>query len=174
MGSSVGISKVSSLEELEAGLAEAYKYDNRVVIERGVNAREIECAVLGNGGKVRSTLPGEVVKDVDFYDYRSKYIDNKIEMAIPADIPAEVAQKMRNYAEKAYQAMNGAGLSRCDFFYDEQGDIYLNEINAIPGFTQWSMYPLLWENMGLSYSELIEELVSLAQEAFEIRESHLL
>lgn len=174
MGSSVGISKVSSLEELEAGLAEAYKYDNRVVIEQGVNAREIECAVLGNGGKVRSTLPGEVVKDVDFYDYRSKYIDNKIEMAIPADIPAEVAQKMRNYAEKAYQAMNGVGLSRCDFFYDEQGDIYLNEINAIPGFTQWSMYPLLWENMGLSYSELIEELVSLAQEAFEIRESHLL
>ena len=95
-------------------------------------------------------------------------------MAIPADIPAEVAQKMRHYAEKAYQAMNGAGLSRCDFFYDQKGDIYLNEINAIPGFTQWSMYPLLWENMGLSYSELIEELVSLAQEAFEIRESHLL
>ena len=145
-----------------------------MVIEQGVNAREIECAVLGNGGKVRSTLPGEVVKDVDFYDYRSKYIDNKIEMAIPADIPTEVAQKMRHYAEKAYQAMNGAGLSRCDFFYDQKGDIYLNEINAIPGFTQWSMYPLLWENMGLSYSELIEELVSLAQEAFEIRESHLL
>ncbi|BAV02501.1 D-alanine--D-alanine ligase [Lactococcus formosensis] len=174
MGSSVGISKVNRLEELEAGLAEAYKYDNRVVIEQGVDAREIECAVLGNGGKVRSTLPGEVVKDVDFYDYRSKYIDNKIEMAIPADIPAEVAHKMRNYAEKAYQAMNGAGLSRCDFFYDQKGDIYLNEINAIPGFTQWSMYPLLWENMGLSYSELIEELVHLAQEAFEIRESHLL
>ena len=94
-------------------------------------------------------------------------------MAIPADIPAEVAQKMRNYAEKAYQAMNGAGLSRCDFSMMNK-EISISMKLMPLGFTQWSMYPLLWENMGLSYSELIEELVSLAQEAFEIRESHLL
>ena len=174
MGSSVGISKVDSLDELQAALDEAYKYDNRVVIEQGVNAREIECGVLGNGGEVAATLPGEVVKDVAFYDYNSKYIDNKIQMDIPAHISPELAEKMQQLAIKAYKAVNGSGLSRCDFFVLENGELYLNEINAIPGFTQWSMYPLLWANMGLAYGDLIEKLVALAQEAFEIREGHLL
>lgn len=174
MGSSVGISKVDRLSNLTEALQEAYKYDNRVVIEQGVNAREIEVAVLGNAGNISSTLPGEVVKDVAFYDYNSKYIDNKIEMAIPAEVPADIVEKMREFAEKAYQAVNGSGLSRCDFFLTENGEFYLNEINAIPGFTQWSMYPLLWENMGLSYSDLIEKLVQLAKEKFAEREAHLL
>lgn len=173
MGSSVGISKVDDLTGLEPALLEAYKYDNRVVIEQGVDAREIECAVLGNGGEVAATLPGEVVKDVAFYDYNSKYIDNKIQMDIPAKIPADLAQKIQDFATQAYKAVNGAGLSRCDFFVTKNGNVYLNEINAIPGFTQWSMYPLLWENMGLSYSDLIEKLVDLAKSAFEIREAHL-
>ena len=173
MGSSVGISKVDDLVSLQPALMEAYKYDNRVVIEQGVEAREIECAVLGNGGEVSATKPGEVVKDVAFYDYNSKYIDKKIQMDIPAKISAELSEKMQAYAVKAYKAVNGTGLSRCDFFVTKEENIYLNEINAIPGFTQWSMYPLLWENMGLTYSELIEKLVDLAKSAFEIREQHL-
>ena len=173
MGSSVGISKIDRLEDLQAGLNEAYKYDNRVVVEQGVDAREIECAVLGNGSHIMTTEPGEVVKDVAFYDYNSKYIDNNIQMDIPAHVNPDIAQKMRDYAEKAYKAVNGTGMARCDFFLTREGDIYLNEINAIPGFTQWSMYPLLWENMELNYPDLIEKLVELAKEAFENREKHL-
>ena len=173
MGSSVGISKSDNQEELRAALDLAFKYDSRVLVEKGVNAREIEVGLLGNYD-VRSTLPGEVVKDVAFYDYEAKYIDNKITMDIPAKISDEVISVMRTNAETAFRALGGQGLARCDFFYTEEGDIFLNELNTMPGFTQWSMYPLLWENMGLPYSELIETLVNLAEEAFAKREAHLL
>ena len=173
MGSSVGISKSENQEELRVALDLAFKYDNRVLVEQGVNAREIEVGLLGNYD-VKSTLPGEVVKDVAFYDYEAKYIDNKITMDIPAKISDEVIAVMRTNAETAFRALGGQGLARCDFFYTEEGDIFLNELNTMPGFTQWSMYPLLWENMGLPYSELIETLVNLAEEAFAKREAHLL
>lgn len=173
MGSSVGISKSENQEELRAALDLAFKYDSRVLVEQGVNAREIEVGLLGNYD-VKSTLPGEVVKDVAFYDYEAKYIDNKITMDIPAKISDEVISVMRTNAETAFRALGGQGLARCDFFYTEEGDIFLNELNTMPGFTQWSMYPLLWENMGLPYSDLIENLVSLAEEAFAKREAHLL
>ena len=173
MGSSVGISKSENQEELRAALDLAFKYDSRVLVEQGVNAREIEVGLLGNYD-VKSTLPGEVVKDVAFYDYEAKYIDNKITMDIPAKISDEVISVMRMNAETAFRALGGQGLARCDFFYTEEGDIFLNELNTMPGFTQWSMYPLLWENMGLPYSELIEKLVNLAEEAFAKREAHLL
>ena len=173
MGSSVGISKSENQEELRAALDLAFKYDNRVLVEQGVNAREIEVGLLGNYD-VRSTLPGEVVKDVAFYDYEAKYIDNKITMDIPAKISDEVISVMRTNAATAFRALGGQGLARCDFFYTEEGDIFLNELNTMPGFTQWSMYPLLWENMGLPYSDLIETLVNLAEEAFAKREAHLL
>lgn len=173
MGSSVGISKSENQEELRAALDLAFKYDNRVLVEQGVNAREIEVGLLGNYD-VKSTLPGEVVKDVAFYDYEAKYIDNKITMDIPAKISDEVISVMRTNAETAFRALGGQGLARCDFFYTEEGDIFLNELNTMPGFTQWSMYPLLWENMGLPYSDLIEKLVNLAEEAFAKREAHLL
>lgn len=173
MGSSVGISKSENQEELRAALDLAFKYDNRVLVEQGVNAREIEVGLLGNYN-VKSTLPGEVVKDVAFYDYEAKYIDNKITMDIPAKISDEVIAVMRTNAETAFRALGGQGLARCDFFYTEEGDIFLNELNTMPGFTQWSMYPLLWENMGLPYSDLIEKLVNLAEEAFAKREAHLL
>ncbi|MDR0298557.1 MAG: D-alanine--D-alanine ligase [Streptococcaceae bacterium] len=173
MGSSVGITKVENVSQLNPALEEAFKFDTRVVVEQGVNAREIECAVLGNGADAKAAFPGEVVKDVEFYDYKSKYIDNKIEMAIPADISEATAKKIQDYAIKAYKAVNGSGMSRCDFFMDKDENLYLNEINSIPGFTQWSMYPLLWENMGLTYADLIEQLVSLAKSAFELREAHL-
>ena len=173
MGSSVGISKSENQEELRAALDLAFKYDSRVLIEQGVNAREIEVGLLGNYD-VKSTLPGEVVKDVAFYDYEAKYIDNKITMDIPVKISDGVISVMRTNAETAFRALGGQGLARCDFFYTEEGDIFLNELNTMPGFTQWSMYPLLWENMGLPYSRLIEKLVNLAEEAFTQREAHLL
>lgn len=173
MGSSVGISKVESESELRKAIAEALKYDSRILIEQGVTAREIEVGILGNAD-VKTTEAGEVVKDVAFYDYQAKYIDNKITMAIPADIPSDVMAQMRRYAEMAFKAIGGCGLSRCDFFYTESGEIFLNELNTMPGFTQWSMYPLLWENMSLSYADLIEQLVVLAQEIYDKRESHLI
>ena len=173
MGSSVGISKSDNQEELRASLDLAFKYDSRVLVEQGVTAREIEVGLLGNAD-VKSSLPGEVVKDVAFYDYQAKYIDNKITMAIPAQLPEGVVNTMRQNAEIAFRAIGGLGLSRCDFFYAEDGQVFLNELNTMPGFTQWSMYPLLWENMGLSYPDLIEKLVGLAEEAFAKREAHLL
>lgn len=173
MGSSVGISKSDNQEELRASLELAFKYDSRVLVEQGVTAREIEVGLLGNAD-VKSSLPGEVVKDVAFYDYQAKYIDNKITMAIPAQLPEGVVNTMRQNAETAFRAIGGLGLSRCDFFYTEDGQVFLNELNTMPGFTQWSMYPLLWENMGLAYPDLIEQLVALAEEAFAKREAHLL
>ena len=173
MGSSVGISKSDNQEELRASLELAFKYDSRVLVEQGVTAREIEVGLLGNAD-VKSSLPGEVVKDVAFYDYQAKYIDNKITMAIPAQLPEGVVNTMRQNAEIAFRAIGGLGLSRCDFFYTEDGQVFLNELNTMPGFTQWSMYPLLWENMGLAYPDLIEKLVGLAEEAFAKREAHLL
>ena len=173
MGSSVGISKSENQAELRASLGLAFKYDSRVLVEQGVTAREIEVGLLGNTD-VKSSLPGEVVKDVAFYDYQAKYIDNKITMAIPAQLPEGVVNTMRQNAETAFRAIGGLGLSRCDFFYTEDGQVFLNELNTMPGFTQWSMYPLLWENMGLAYPDLIEKLVGLAEEAFAKREAHLL
>ena len=173
MGSSVGISKSDNQEELRASLDLAFKYDSRVLVEQGVTAREIEVGLLGNTD-VKSSLPGEVVKDVAFYDYQAKYIDNKITMAIPAQLPEGVVNTMRQNAETAFRAIGGLGLSRCDFFYTEDGQVFLNELNTMPGFTQWSMYPLLWDNMGISYPELIERLVDLAKQSFDKREAHLL
>lgn len=173
MGSSVGISKADNEEELRSAISLALKYDSRILIEQGVDAREIEVGILGNVD-VKTTLPGEVVKDVAFYDYDAKYIDNKITMDIPAKIDEEIMERMRGYAARAFRAIGGCGLSRCDFFLTKDGHIYLNELNTMPGFTQWSMYPLLWENMGLPYSDLIEKLVLLAQEMFDKRESHLI
>ncbi|MBF0805653.1 MULTISPECIES: D-alanine--D-alanine ligase [unclassified Streptococcus] len=171
MGSSVGISRAEDRVSLEAAIQEALRYDSRILVEQGVDAREIEVAILGNQD-IQTTLPGEVVKDVAFYDYQAKYIDNKIEMAIPAQIPDDVTATMREEARKAYYALGGTGLSRCDFFYTEDGKIYLNELNTMPGFTQWSMYPLLWKNMGLSYSDLISTLVDLAIDVYNKRQSH--
>ncbi|MGT2799834.1 D-alanine--D-alanine ligase [Streptococcus marmotae] len=173
MGSSVGISKAENQAELRAAIELAFRYDSRLLVEQGVNAREIEVGLLGNAD-VKTTLPGEVVKDVAFYDYDAKYIDNKITMAIPAAISSEIAEQMRTYAAAAFRAIGGCGLSRCDFFLTEEGEIFLNELNTMPGFTQWSMYPLLWDNMGLTYPDLIETLVSLAKETFVKREQHLI
>ncbi|MGO2082295.1 D-alanine--D-alanine ligase [Vagococcus sp.] len=166
MGSSVGINKASNHEELLKAIEEAFHYDRRVVIEQGVDARELEIAVLGND-EIRTTKAGEIVKDVAFYTYESKYIDNQVKLQIPAEVTDELHEKMQNYAEKAYQALDGSGLSRCDFFLTSNGEVFLNEINTLPGFTPFSMYPLLWENMGLGYSDLLEELIQLAKLRYE-------
>jgi len=160
MGSSVGISEAHDRQELQEALIEAYRYDSRVVIEQSIEAREIEVAILGNED-VRTTLPGEIVKEVAFYDYNSKYIDNNIKMQIPAKIPEEIQEKARQYAKTVYTTLGGSGLSRCDFFLTSKNELFLNELNTMPGFTQFSMYPSLWEKTGLPYGDLIEELIQL-------------
>lgn len=161
MGSSVGISKVLDSDALVDAIHHAFCYDHRVVVEQGIEAREIEVAVLGNE-EVRTSLPGEVVKTVDFYAYEDKYEKNEVTLEIPAQISEEIQEQMRQYAKEAYVALDGSGLSRCDFFLTANHEIFLNEINTMPGFTPFSMYPLLWEHMGIKYGDLIEELIQLA------------
>lgn len=165
LGSSVGISKCTDSKTLIQGIEEALQFDRKLVIEQGVNAREVEVAVLGNDIP-ETTLPGEVVKDVDFYDYKSKYKDGKVKLQIPADISEEIQSALRNMAVGRFKATDCSGLVRADFFLTEDDKIYINETNAMPGFTKFSMYPLLWENMGKSYGELITDLINLAKERY--------
>ncbi len=166
-GSSVGISKVESKSDLEEALRYAAKYDKRILVEQGINCREIETAVLGNRD-IKTTFPGEIVATEDFYDYEAKYVDDgKPKMKIPADIPEELADTVRAYAAKGFSALDGEGFARCDFFIDKDtGSIYLNEINTIPGFTAFSMFPLLWENMGIPYTQQIERIIELGYERY--------
>ena len=166
LGSSVGISKCNNEEELKTGIEEAFQFDRKLVIEQGIDAREIEVAVLGNDYP-ETTWPGEVVKDVAFYDYKSKYKDGNISLEIPADLDKEVQLTLRNMAIEAFKATDCAGLLRADFFVTEDNQIFINETNAMPGFTSFSMYPSLWENMGLSYADLIAKLIDLAKERHE-------
>ncbi|GAA6824481.1 D-alanine--D-alanine ligase [Helicobacter pylori] len=166
LGSSVGISKCNNEEELKQGIEEAFQFDRKLVIEQGIDAREIEVAVLGNDYP-ETTLPGEVIKDVAFYDYKSKYKDGKISLSIPADLDEEVQMTLRNMAVEAFKATDCSGLLRADFFVTEDNQIFINETNAMPGFTAYSMYPSLWENMGLSYADLIKKLIELAKDKHE-------
>ncbi|MFH4877819.1 D-alanine--D-alanine ligase [Staphylococcus cohnii] len=166
LGSSVGISKCNDEEELKRGIEEAFQFDRKLVIEQGIDAREIEVAVLGNDYP-ETTWPGEVVKDVAFYDYKAKYKDGKIKLDIPADLNDEVKMTLRNMAVEAFKATDCSGLLRADFFVTEDNQIFINETNAMPGFTAYSMYPSLWENKGVSYAELISKLIELAKEKHE-------
>lgn len=161
MGSSVGISKATNQEELIEAVETAFRYDRRVVVEQGIEAREIEVAILGNAD-VHASVPGEIVKTKDFYDYEEKYENAQVQLQIPAELPEEIVEKLRTYAIQAFRTLDGSGLSRCDFFVTANHEIYLNEVNTMPGFTQFSMYPLLWEETGLKYSDLVEELLQLA------------
>ncbi len=164
LGSSVGVSKVHELDELARGLDLAARYDRKMLVERAVNAREIECSVLGNDDPIAS-VPGEVVPSNEFYDYRAKYVDNASELHIPADLPAETARLVRELAVRAFVAIDCAGMARVDFFLDrDTGQLYVNELNTIPGFTSISMYPKLWEASGIPYPELIDRLIELALE----------
>jgi D-alanine-D-alanine ligase len=165
LGSSVGITKCRSRSDLAEGLMDAAQYDRRVVIERGMaDAREIEVSVLGNQQPTAS-VPGEIVPGADFYSYDAKYILDNSELIIPAPLSQEQVRSFRELAVKAYQAMDGAGMARVDFLMDKtNGEIYLNEINTIPGFTKISMYPKLWEASGLPYASLVDRLIELAVE----------
>jgi D-alanine-D-alanine ligase len=164
LGSSVGVSKAHDRDELVAGLDEAARFDRKLLVEQGIEAREIEISVLGNDDPIAS-LPGEVVPSREFYSYAAKYIDNVSQLLIPAPISAEQTEEVRRVAVAAFKALDCAGMARVDFLMDkEDGTIWLNEINTIPGFTPISMYPKLWEATGIGYSELIDRLIELAIE----------
>jgi D-alanine-D-alanine ligase len=164
MGSSVGITKAIDRATLLAGLAQAARYDRRIVIEQGINAREIEISVLGNDD-IEASVPGEVVPSNEWYDYEAKYLGGESEIRIPAPIPAELAQQVRDLAIRAFKAIDGAGLARVDFLLDRDTDeLYLNETNTMPGFTPISMYAKMWEASGLPYSRLLDKLIELAIE----------
>lgn len=167
LGSSVGVSKARNRKELIEAVREAFVYDRKVIVEEFVNAREIEVSVLGNDSP-RASVPGEISSSSEFYDYKAKYVDGKSVMTIPADIPPETAESLREMAVRAFLAIDGSGLSRVDFFLGrEDGKLLINEINTLPGFTPFSMYPLLWKETGLSYRELLDELIRLALERHE-------
>lgn len=161
MGSSVGVSRVENSQELIEAVDQALEFDRRILVEQGISAQECEVAILGNEDAEASVV-GHLVKEADFYDYDEKYVNNKVEMEIPADIPEGVADTIRKYALRAFRAVSGSGLSRVDFFVTSNYDIYINEINTMPGFTQYSMYPSLWKATGLAYRDLIDGLIQLA------------
>jgi len=152
------------------GLADAARYDRRVIVERGIDAREIEVSVLGNENPIAS-IPGEILPSREFYSYEAKYIDDASRLLIPAPIPPQISEKVQDLAIEAFKAIDCAGMARVDFLLEktgadgaQPGQLYLNELNTIPGFTKISMYPKLWEASGLSYPELIDRLIELAIE----------
>lgn len=164
MGSSVGISKARDRDQLLAGLQEATRHDTRLVVERGVSARELECAVLGRQ-QLKASVVGEISFDADWYDYDTKYTDGCSQTLIPAPLPDQVSAQVQEIALQACTAVHAYGLARVDVFYDEKsGDIWLNEINTLPGFTSQSMYPMLWEASGVALSDLVAQLVYTARE----------
>lgn len=167
LGSSVGISKAASPEQLKNALILAARYDRKLIIEKGVSTRELEISVLGNEEPLVS-LPGEIIPGNDFYDYEDKYVNNNTTLQIPALLEAEQLNKIQELAIKAYQALDCSGLARMDFFLTKDTqEILINEINTLPGFTAISMYPKLWEHAGISLDELTSRLVKLALEFFE-------
>ncbi len=164
LGSSVGISKARSRAELEAALDGAASYDRRIIVEAGVVARELECAVLGNDNPKASTV-GEISFQSDFYDYETKYTEGQSECSIPAKVSSAIVSQIQEMAVRAFLAVDAAGLARVDFFYVEStGEVLINEINTFPGFTATSMYPQMWAHDGISFPELADRLIQLAVE----------
>ncbi|MFG6098203.1 D-alanine--D-alanine ligase family protein [Leptothoe sp. ISB3NOV94-8A] len=164
LGSSVGIAKVKDRQDLEAALDNAASYDRRIIVEVGVVAREVECAILGNDNPKASVI-GEISFDADFYDYETKYTSGQADLAIPASLPADIVTAIQEQAMKAFQAIDGAGLSRVDFFYlEDTGEVLINEINTFPGFTATSMYPMLWKAAGVEFDQLVDRLIQLGLE----------
>lgn len=164
LGSSVGVGKAHDRAELRVALATALEYDRKAIIEPAVKCRELECGVLGNDEPLASVV-GEIVPEREFYDYRAKYLDNTSRLYIPADLPPETAASLRQMAVAAFLTLDLSGLARVDFFLDkDSGALYLNEVNTMPGFTQISMYPKLWEASGVPYPELLDRLIQLGLE----------
>ena len=176
LGSSVGVTKCSNRSDLQEGLMEAASFDRRVLIQKGVrNTREIEVSVLGNDDPVASVC-GEVLPSREFYSYESKYIDGTSGLLIPAPLPEDISDCIRDFAVRAYKAIDCSGMARVDFFVEKDTNkVFLNELNSIPGFTKISMYPKLWEASGLPYPKLVDRLIELAMErkAERDRTSHI-
>lgn len=165
-GSSVGVERIKDWAQLRAVVEAAREHDPKVLVEEGIHGREIECAVLEgrDSAPPRTSMPGEVVvTGRDFYDFDAKYLDSEAaRLVIPADLPDEVAAEIRRLAAAAFEAMDCEGLARVDFYYTDDGNVLVNELNTMPGFTPTSMFPLLWQHSGLSYPELVDELIQLA------------
>ncbi len=171
-GSSVGISKVRKEEEFLEACEEAFSFDRKIILEEFTQGREIECAVLGNEEPVAS-LPGEIIPTHDFYSYEAKYLDAEgAVLKFPADLPSDMVKQVQDLSIKVFKVLGCEGMARVDFFLRGEGELFINEINTIPGFTNISMYPKLWQVSGLPYGDLLDRLISLAIERKE-RESHL-
>jgi D-alanine-D-alanine ligase len=161
-GSSVGMTKVTTREQLPEAIDHAAQFGLKVIVERGVDAREIEVSVLGND-EIRASIPGEIVPHRDYYDYKAKYIEQGTQLVIPAELTEKQVRTFQEYAVKAFRCIDGTGMARCDFFLEKRTNkSCVNELNTIPGFTSISMYPKLWEASGLTYSQLLDELINLA------------
>jgi D-alanine-D-alanine ligase len=164
LGSSVGISKAKNREELENAFREAFEFDRKIIVEQGLEgAREIEIGVLGND-EPECSVVGEIAPKTEFYDYKAKYEDGDTAMIIPAEIGDDIYEQVKEMAITAFKAIDGSGLVRADFFLTKEGKLYINEVNTMPGFTPFSMFPLLWQHTDVSYPELIKKLVQYAQE----------
>jgi D-alanine-D-alanine ligase len=171
LGSSVGISRVESLAELDAAVELALRHDPRVIVEASAEGREVECSLLGNV-EVEASPPGEIVAHGDWYDYETKYRAGGMELVVPAPIPEEQGERLRELAVEAFRLGGCAGLARCDFFVQTDGEVLVNEVNTMPGFTETSVYAKLWEAAGLSYPDLCDRLVALAIERHTLARSH--
>jgi len=173
LGSSVGITKVGGTAGLGRALDTAFRYDTKALVEKAIAGREIECSVLGNDAP-EASLPGEIIPHREFYDYRDKYVEGKTRFAIPAPLPRRTTDRVRRLAVEAFKALDGAGLARVDFFLERSsGRVFVNELNTMPGFTEISMYPKLWEATGLSFPRLLARLVELGFERHRSRKACL-
>lgn len=171
LGSSVGVTKVKDRKEAGEALDTAFRYDGKIIVEKGIAGREIECSVLGNECP-EASLPGEVVPSREFYDYRDKYLEGKTGFIIPARLPRLVIGKIRRLAIESFQALGCSGMARVDFFLEGgTGRLFVNEVNTIPGFTEISMYPRLWEASGLAFPRLVERLIELGLERHAARKA---
>lgn len=169
LGSSVGVSMVKSEEDFAESLAESFKYDGQVIVEQFIDGRELECAVIGNKNP-KASFPGEIilVKDYDFYTYTAKYLDeDAIKIQLPAELDKETTEKIRKVSVEAYKALRCEDFARVDLFLTDSGDVLVNEINTIPGFTSASMFPMMWQHMGISYQNLITELIEMCLKRYK-------
>lgn len=170
LGSSVGISKAADKDSLVKAIDFAFRYDTKVIIEEFVDAREVEVGVLGND-EPEASVPGEIVSSGEYYDYAAKYTDGKSQMMIPAPVDSEVVDRLRESAIVAFRAIEGSGITRADFFLRKSdGKILINEVNTMPGFTPYSMYPLLWRETGVSYRALLDRMIELALERYNFKQ----
>ena len=166
MGSSVGVSKVRNEKEFKKAVAEAFKFDSKILVEEFIDGREVECAVLGNEIPMAS-IPGEIIANQEFYSYNAKYIDDGYVIEIPVKVNKKISKKIQELAVKVFQTLNCEGMGRVDFFVKKNNTVLVNEINTIPGFTNISMYPKLWEASGISQTKLLDKLIELAIERFK-------